>query len=75
MLFRGNSQQMAQERFFRLAGVVGDMPAKFFAHLSLFGLGVGENRINDRGYLSTQGFEIRIDFGGPPVLLRPKARG
>ncbi|MDR7084515.1 hypothetical protein J2X01_003826 [Arthrobacter ginsengisoli] len=49
---------MAQERFFRLAGVVGDMPAEIFAHLRLFGLGVGENRVKDRGHLLAQGAEI-----------------
>lgn len=54
---------MVQESLFRLAGVVGDMPAKSFAHVCLFGLRVGENRINDRGYLPTQGFDIRIKLG------------
>jgi hypothetical protein len=49
---------MPQERSFGLARVFGHVLAKLFAHLGLFGPGVGENRINDRGRLPAQWFEI-----------------
>ncbi|WCI09752.1 hypothetical protein PJ267_09760 [Arthrobacter sp. OVS8] len=39
------------------------MPAEFLPHVCLFRPGVGENRINDRGYLQAQGFQILIDLG------------
>ena len=79
-LFLGNGQQVAQESLLRLAGVVVDVPAEPLADLGLVRVGVGEDRINDRGYLPAQGAEIVIDVvrlagpagrGGPPVLGRP----
>ena len=73
-LFHGHGQQVAQESLFRLARVVGDVPAELLPDLCPLGLGVGENRIDDRGYLPAQGVEIGFDLGGlggPPVLLRP----
>ena len=60
---------MAQECLFRPAGVAGDMPAKFFAHLRRIGRVFSENRINDRRRLPAQGLEIRISPFGPPIVI------
>jgi hypothetical protein len=51
---------MLQERFFRPARVLCDMPAKLFAHLRLFRPGLGENRLNDRRHLPAKWFEILL---------------
>lgn len=51
---------MLQECFFRLARVVGDLPAKIIADLRLFWSGLSENRIDDLGHLPAQGVEILL---------------
>ncbi|WP_026539089.1 hypothetical protein [Arthrobacter sp. 9MFCol3.1] len=59
---------MFQERLFRLAGVVSDVPLEFLPHFSFFRVGTGQNLINDRGRLPAQRLQIRVrsaELAGP----------
>ncbi len=59
---------MLQERLFRLARVVGDVPLEFLPHVSFFRVGASQNLINDRGRLPAQRLQIRVrsaELAGP----------
>jgi hypothetical protein len=59
---------MFQERLFRPARVVRDMPLKFLPHVSFFRISARQDLIDNRGCLPAQRLQIRVrsaEVAGP----------